>query len=147
MAEDSRKEFIIATIGNHFGYPVTDGAVSHIMSSKELDALLDDSNCHVLATKPEMTQGVRLIQVSVMNTTHTVLTNALPIYRSTTPLRVRQLLLGTTGWCSSNYSQVSSLQTIFIPISSSHLFLTHPSTHSITLYRKCLPQCCSKEQA
>lgn len=64
MAEDSRKDFILATIGNHFGYSVTDGAVSHIRNSKELDSLLDDSNCHVMATRPELTQGVRLIQVS-----------------------------------------------------------------------------------
>ena len=72
MAEDSRKEFILATVGNHYGYSVSDGAVSHLRTAKELDCLLDDSNCQVLATKPELTQGVRLIQVCVSHSrTHT----------------------------------------------------------------------------
>ena len=63
MAGDSRKGFIVATIGNFFTYSITDGAVSHIETSKELDNFLDDGNCAILAAHAELTQGVRLIQV------------------------------------------------------------------------------------
>ena len=63
MSGDSRKDFILATIGNHFSYTVADGAISHILDSKELNNFLDDGNCSVLATHAELTQGVRLIQV------------------------------------------------------------------------------------
>lgn len=73
MVEDSRKEFVLATIGNHFSYPVNDGAVAHIRSCRELDALLDDSNCLLMAAHPELTQGVRLIQVSGYSVTQSLL--------------------------------------------------------------------------
>lgn len=63
MSGDSRKDFIISTIGNFFGYSSTDGAVSHILDSKELNSFLDDGNSMVLALHPELTQGVKLIQV------------------------------------------------------------------------------------
>ncbi len=64
MAGDSRKDFILSTISNHFGYSVTDGAVAHIPDSKELNSFLDDGNCPLLAARPELTQGIKLIQVS-----------------------------------------------------------------------------------
>lgn len=63
MSGDSRKDFVLATIGNFFGYSSSDGAISHITDSKELNSFLDDGNCMVLALHPEMTQGVKLIQV------------------------------------------------------------------------------------
>lgn len=63
MPEDSRKTFILATIGNFFGYATTDGAISHISDSQELNNFLDDGNCMVLATHAELTHDVRLIQV------------------------------------------------------------------------------------
>lgn len=63
MSGDSRKDFIIATIGNYFSYSVTDGAISHILDSRELNNFLDDGNCMILATHAELTQDVRLIQV------------------------------------------------------------------------------------
>lgn len=63
MSGDSRKDFILATIGNFFGYSSSDGAVSHITDSKELNSFLDDGNCMLLALHPELTQGVKLIQV------------------------------------------------------------------------------------
>lgn len=63
MSGDSRKGFIVATIGNFFTYSITDGAVSHIESSNELNNFLDDGNCSILAAHAELTQGVRLIQV------------------------------------------------------------------------------------
>ena len=62
MSGDSRKDFILATIGNHFGYPASDGAVSHILHSKELNSFLDDASCQVLATRAELHGEVRLIQ-------------------------------------------------------------------------------------
>ncbi len=62
MSGDSRKSFILSTIGNFFGYLSSDGAVSHIADSKELNSFLDDGNCMVLALHPELTQGVKLIQ-------------------------------------------------------------------------------------
>lgn len=63
MSGDSRKDFVLATISNFFGYAINDGAVSHIVDSKELNSFLDDGNCMVLATHAELTQDVRLIQV------------------------------------------------------------------------------------
>lgn len=63
MAGDSRKEFLVATIGNHFGYSVTDGAVGHIPDSNELNCFLDDGNCFILAARMELTQGIKLVQV------------------------------------------------------------------------------------
>lgn len=63
MSGDSRKDFLVATIGNFFGYASTDGAVSHIADSRELNSFLDDGSCSVLATHAELTQGVKLIQV------------------------------------------------------------------------------------
>ena len=63
MSGDTRKDFILATIGNFFGYSSSDGAVSHISDSKELNSFLDDGNCMVLALHAELTQGVKLIQV------------------------------------------------------------------------------------
>lgn len=63
MSGDTRKDFILSTIGNFFGYSSSDGAVSHISDSKELNSFLDDGNCMVLALHPELTQGVKLIQV------------------------------------------------------------------------------------
>ena len=63
MSEDSRKDFILATIGNFFSYSVTDGAISHIIDSKELNNFLDDGNCMILATHAELLQDMRLIQV------------------------------------------------------------------------------------
>lgn len=63
MSGDSRKDFLLATIGNFFGYATTDGAVSHIIDSRELNNFLDDGSCSVLATRAELTQDVKLIQV------------------------------------------------------------------------------------
>ena len=63
MAGDSRKDFLLSSIGNYFGYSTTDGAISHIVDSRELNTFLDDGNCMVLATHAELTQDVRLIQV------------------------------------------------------------------------------------
>ena len=62
MSGDSRKDFVLATIGNHFGYSVTDGALSHISSCPELNSFLDDGSCVVLASHAELVQGVKLIQ-------------------------------------------------------------------------------------
>ena len=63
MAGDSRKDFIVAAIGNHFGYSLSDGAVAHIPDSKEINTFLDDGNCAILSARPELVQGVKLIQV------------------------------------------------------------------------------------
>ena len=63
MSGDSRKDFLLATIGNFFGYSTTDGAISHIADSRELNTFLDDGSCSVLATHAELTQDVKLIQV------------------------------------------------------------------------------------
>ena len=62
MSEDSRKDFILATIGNFFGYSTSEGAVSHIQNSKELNNFLDDGNCMLLALHPEVVHDVQLIQ-------------------------------------------------------------------------------------
>lgn len=62
MSGDSRKDFVLSTIGNHFGYAVNDGAMSHISSCQELNSFLDDGSCMVLATHAELVQGVKLIQ-------------------------------------------------------------------------------------
>ena len=62
MSGDSRKDFVLATIGNHFGFAVSDGAMSHISDSPELNRFLDDGGCPVLAAHAELVQGVRLIQ-------------------------------------------------------------------------------------
>ena len=62
MSGDSRKDFVLATIGNHFGFSVSDGAMSHISDSSELNRFLDDGGCSVLAAHAELVQGVRLIQ-------------------------------------------------------------------------------------
>ena len=63
MSGDSRKDFILATIGNFFSVSVTDGMVKHIFDSLELNAFLDDGNCSVLAARLELTQDIRFIQV------------------------------------------------------------------------------------
>jgi len=63
MSGDSRKDFILATIGNFFSISVTDGMVKHIFDSAELNAFLDDGNCSVLAARLELTQDVHFIQV------------------------------------------------------------------------------------
>lgn len=63
MSGDSRKDFLLATIGNFFGYATNDGAVSHIADSRELNTFLDDGSCSILATHAELTQDVKLIQV------------------------------------------------------------------------------------
>ena len=63
MSGDSRKDFLLTTIGNFFGYATTDGAISHIVDSLELNTFLDDGSCSVLATHAELTQDVKLIQV------------------------------------------------------------------------------------
>ena len=63
MSGDSRKDYILATIGNHFGYSVSDGAVVHIAQSQEINTFLDDGNCPLLAARPELLEGVKLIQV------------------------------------------------------------------------------------
>lgn len=62
MSGDSRKDFILATIGNFFGYSSSDGAVCHIADSKELNSFLDDGNCMLLGLHPELVQEVKLIQ-------------------------------------------------------------------------------------
>ena len=62
MSGDSRKDFILTTIGNHFGYSVSDGAMAHIESSRELNNFLDDGSCLMLATHTELLQEVKLIQ-------------------------------------------------------------------------------------
>lgn len=69
MAGDSRKDFIVAAIGNHFGYSLSDGAVAHIRDSKEINTFLDDGNCAILSARPELIQGVKLIQVCEGNET------------------------------------------------------------------------------
>ncbi len=81
MAGDSRKEFVVATIGNYFGYSPSDGAVSHIHDSRELNNFLDDGNCSVLATHAELTQGVRLIQVYNNIDSETTSDNSLVFYK------------------------------------------------------------------
>ena len=53
---------MLATIGNHFGFAVSDGAMSHISDSSELNRFLDDGGVPVLAAHAELVQGVRLIQ-------------------------------------------------------------------------------------
>ena len=63
MSGDSRKDFLVTTIGNHFGYSTGDGAVSHIYDSKELNSFLDDGNCGVLGARVELTHDVKIVQV------------------------------------------------------------------------------------
>ena len=63
MSGDSRKDFILATIGNFFSVSVSNGMVKHIFESAELNAFLDDGNCSVLAARLELTQDIRFIQV------------------------------------------------------------------------------------
>ena len=65
MSGDSRKDFILSTIGNHFGYSISDGAIAHIPTSNEVNTFLDDGNSLILAARPELTQGVKLIQVII----------------------------------------------------------------------------------
>lgn len=62
MSEDSRKDFIVATIGNFFGYGSSDEALSHLKSSKELNCFLDDGNSMLMALHPELVDGKKLIQ-------------------------------------------------------------------------------------
>ena len=64
MSGDARKDFLLATIGNHFGFSVVDGAVAHILNSPEINTFLDDGNCPLLTAKHEVTDGIELIQVS-----------------------------------------------------------------------------------
>lgn len=63
MSGDARKDYLLATIGNHFGYSVSDGSVAHIPTSPEMNSFLDDGNCSLLAARQELTGGVELIQV------------------------------------------------------------------------------------
>ena len=67
MSGDPRKDFVVATIGNHFGYSVSDGAVAHVPSSQELNTFLDDGNCTMIAARPELIHDVKLIQVCIYN--------------------------------------------------------------------------------
>lgn len=64
MSGDSRKDFILSTIGNFFGYVRQEGAISHIEDSKELNKFLDDGNCTVLVLYPVLVDEVKLIQSS-----------------------------------------------------------------------------------
>ncbi len=81
MSGDSRKDFILATLGNYFGYSPSDGAISHIQDSRELNNFLDDGNCTVLATHAELTQDVRLIQVYNNIDSETTSDNSLVFYK------------------------------------------------------------------
>ncbi len=81
MSGDSRKDFILATISNFFGYSSSDGAVSHIQDSKELNNFLDDGNCMVLALHPELLQGVKLIQVYNRVETETTFNQCLIMFK------------------------------------------------------------------
>lgn len=67
MSGDARKDYLLATIGNHFGYSVSDGSVAHIPTSPEMNSFLDDGNCSLLAARQELTGGVELIQVKKNN--------------------------------------------------------------------------------
>ena len=62
MSGDSRKDFVLATVGNHFGFAVSDGAMSHISDCPELNRFLDDGGCCVLAAHAELVEGLRLVQ-------------------------------------------------------------------------------------
>ena len=63
MSGDSRKDFLVTSIANHFGYNTNDGAVAHIFDSKELQNFLDNGNCFVLGNKVELLDNVKLVQV------------------------------------------------------------------------------------
>jgi len=69
MSGDSRKDFILSTIGNFFGYSRQDGAISHIDDSKDLNKFLDDGNCMVLVLHPVLVDEVKLIQSSTQIST------------------------------------------------------------------------------
>ncbi len=64
MSGDSRKDFILSSIGNFFGYSRQDGAISHIQDSRELNTFLDDGNTMLLVLYPELVDEVKLIQSS-----------------------------------------------------------------------------------
>ena len=63
MSADSRKDFLVASIANHFGYNTNDGAITHIFDSKELQSFLDSGSCYVLGSKVELIDNVKLVQV------------------------------------------------------------------------------------
>nr|WAW84826.1 cytoplasmic dynein 2 heavy chain 1 [Halisarca dujardinii] len=63
MSGDSRKDFLVTSIANHFGYNTSDGAVAHIFDSKELQSFLDSGSCFVFGSKVELIDNVKLVQV------------------------------------------------------------------------------------
>lgn len=60
---DSRKDFIVQTTANYFGIASSDGALTKVFDSKELNTFLDDGNSSVLAAKYDNHQGKKLIEV------------------------------------------------------------------------------------
>ncbi|KAJ8297985.1 hypothetical protein KUTeg_024516 [Tegillarca granosa] len=58
MPGDSRKDYILATTANHFGVPVSEGAITSLIDSPALNSFLDDGNAPILAGKFD-TKGQR----------------------------------------------------------------------------------------
>ena len=120
MSGDSRKQFIVATVGNFFGYATTDGAISHINDSQELNNFLDDGNCMVLATHAELTQDVRLIQVYNSIESETTSDNWLVFFKLQpaviVPDSVHTNIFVTTMLDSPIDTLYHSVQKVFAPV-------------------------------
>ena len=120
MSGDSRKDFILATLGNYFGYSASDGAISHIQDSRELNNFLDNGNCMVLATHAELTQGVRLIQVYNNIDSETTSDNSLVFYKLQptviTPDNLHTNVFISSLLDSPFHTLYHSLQKVFAPV-------------------------------
>ena len=120
MSGDSRKDFILATISNFFGYAINDGAISHIVDSKELNNFLDDGNCMVLATHAELTQDLRLIQVYNSVESETTSDSSLVFFKlqptTIVPDNVHTNIFVSTMLDSPVDTLYHSVQKVFAPI-------------------------------
>lgn len=117
---DSRKDFILATTANHFGIPVSDSSVTHVLSSKELNTFLDDGNCPLLAARCDLLQGKKTIQlfnhVEPSDTAEKVLVFFKLQPEVITPDNLRQNLFVSSMLDSPVNTLYHSVQKLFSPL-------------------------------
>ncbi|KAK7096855.1 hypothetical protein V1264_003902 [Littorina saxatilis] len=60
MPGDSRKDFILVTVANHFGIPIDDQAITNLFNAQALNAFLDDGNISILSGKVDQKHGKKV---------------------------------------------------------------------------------------
>ena len=66
---DVRKDFVLATVANHFGAPSKDQSIESLRNNERLIAFLDDANVNVLSASVEkMADGS--VKYHIDNVTH-----------------------------------------------------------------------------